>query len=767
MTRSRFLPLCLLLSAGLMSAQTPTSGKVDFATDVQPILRANCIECHGPDKQRAGMRIDRRSSVLKAFSRRVVPGNSANSMIYHRLIGEFGQPMPPDGSLKPDQIAIIKSWIDQGAEWPDALANEIDLPPPNPKAVAMVELLRTNNLPAFMKSAAAKPALLNARGPEGSTPFMYAVLYSDLATLEKLLKMGADPNRKNDSNATALMWATKDVPKTRLLLNHGANVNARSEDLRTALMVAARKPGNVAVVKLLLDHGANPNPNAKPETESSPLLEAVTAGDFEITQLLMQHGADAKAAGETGLSTAAYTKCDKCLDLLAEKVTDKNIYTASLQDIAVLGDMRQVQLMLDHGADVKAYDPLGRTALMYAATSDTLPLDEVKLLIERGSDVNARDKHPNAGDEGLSVLDMAKRYGDTPIVHLLEQSGAKSADLMPVVLTPRLKNDIRTAIQDSIPLLQHADVSFSTNSGCVSCHNNSLTAMTMGLAHKTGFQVDEKSDAAQVEVNVEGLQKLRDRLRQGFLVPVGDTFGDGVVAYMLLGLNAQNYKADLNTDSAAMFIQSRQSPDGEWFAATADTRPPLCLDHIGETALDMHALQLYAPRTDPETYRKSIQLASDWIANAPSYSNDDRSWRVAGLAWADNKVALQKAIKELLDTQKPDGSWSDLPTMESTAYATGKSLVALRIGGLPATDPAYQLGVKWLLDHQQKDGSWYVKTRALAFQPYFDAGFPGGHDQWISDAGTNWAVQALTLALPEQKSVAASRLPSQHRVGGN
>ena len=188
MTRSRFLPLCLFLSAGLMSAQTPTSGKVDFATDVQPILRANCIECHGPDKQRAGMRIDRRSSVLKAFSRRVVPGNSANSMIYHRLIGEFGQPMPPDGSLKSDQIAIIKSWIDQGAEWPDALANEIDLPPPNPKAVAMVELLRTNNLPAFMKSAAAKPALLNARGPEGSTPFMYAVLYTNLATLEKLLK---------------------------------------------------------------------------------------------------------------------------------------------------------------------------------------------------------------------------------------------------------------------------------------------------------------------------------------------------------------------------------------------------------------------------------------------------------------------------------------------------------------------------------------------------------------------------------------------------
>jgi hypothetical protein len=97
--------------------------------------------------------------------------------------------------------------------------------------------------------------------------------------------------------------------------------------------------------------------------------------------------------------------------------------------------------------------------------------------------------------------------------------------------------------------------------------------------------------------------------------------------------------------------------------------------------------------------------------------------------------------------------------MESTAYATGKSLVALHLGGLATTDPAYKRGVKWLLSHQQQDGSWYVRTRALAFQPYFDAGFPGGHDQWISTAATNWADQALALSLPEAKDVVAARVP--------
>jgi hypothetical protein len=62
------------------------------------------------------------------------------------------------------------------------------------------------------------------------------------------------------------------------------------------------------------------------------------------------------------------------------------------------------------------------------------------------------------------------------------------------------------------------------------------------------------------------------------------------------------------------------------------------------------------------------------------------------------------------------------------------------------------------LNTQQEDGSWYVKTRALALQPYFDAGFSHGFDQYISAAGSNWATMALTLASPGS-SAAATRLP--------
>src|SRR5437879_5188686 len=114
------LSTCAFVAA-ILSAQSPA--KVDFARDVQPILRQNCVGCHGPTQQVSGIRLDRKSAVLNR--RGVVPGSSENSLLYHRLTGTaYGMQMPPTGPLRPEQINIIKTWIDQGADWPDSLANE-------------------------------------------------------------------------------------------------------------------------------------------------------------------------------------------------------------------------------------------------------------------------------------------------------------------------------------------------------------------------------------------------------------------------------------------------------------------------------------------------------------------------------------------------------------------------------------------------------------------------------------------------------------------
>jgi ankyrin repeat protein len=751
---SRF-SVCSLTFAGLLSAQAPA--KVDFAKDVQPILRQNCVGCHGAAQQSSGFRLDRKSEVISR--RGVLPGNVANSLLFFRITGnEYGMQMPPTGPLKPEQIKTIKTWIEQGADWPDSLANEIALPPLNPKAVAMVDALHNGDIAGFVKSATADPKLLNARGPEGSTPFMYAVLYTGKATLEQLLKQGADPNKKNDANATALMWAASDLEKTTLLVAHGADVNARSSDMRTPLMIAARRPGNTAVVKFLLDHKANVNPNAHPAAESSPLVEAANAGDAASFELLLNSGADAKAAGEQVLELSAQMRCPKCLTLVAAKNLDKEAYAMALPQVSFLGDVNAVKVMLDHGAPVNAVDPLGRTPLMYAAASDLLDLDVVKLLVERGADVNAKDAHKQGGDTGLTVLDIAKLHGDTPVVQFLMKAGAKAGTHTAPVLKARRENTIPKAIQGSIPLLQKADANFIPKAACASCHNNSLAAMAAASARSHGAKVDEKIAAQQVMANAFGLEKLRDILHQGFFAPVGDFFGPFVVGFMLVGLDAEHYKPDLSTDAVAMYLKSHQSPDGQWMYVAADSRPPICSDYIGQTALAMRALQLYAPKTDKAAYDDSIRRAAAWMTTARSRTNEDRSWKVLGLAWATkDKEATQKAVKDLLAVQRADGGWSDLESMDSTAYASGKALYALQAAGLPASDAAYQRAVKYLLSTQQEDGSWYVRTRAMAFQPYFDAGFPHGYDQWISAMGSSWATLALSQASAPATTAVASR----------
>jgi hypothetical protein len=70
-------------SVGL-SSQAPA--KIDFGRDVLPIIRQNCFGWHGPSRQINGLRLDCRSSVFKNGLRRVVPGSSENSFLYHRLI---------------------------------------------------------------------------------------------------------------------------------------------------------------------------------------------------------------------------------------------------------------------------------------------------------------------------------------------------------------------------------------------------------------------------------------------------------------------------------------------------------------------------------------------------------------------------------------------------------------------------------------------------------------------------------------------------------
>src|ERR1051326_1278624 len=141
----------------------------------------------------------------------------------------YGMPMPPTGPLTKDQVETIKAWIEQGAVWPDALSGDTPPPPPDQKATRLMEALRAGDQTAAKKLLTEDPQVVNRKGPGGSTPLMFAVLYGNAATVQLFLNNGADPNIRNDAGATALMWAVGDFEKTRLLLDKKADANAKSD----------------------------------------------------------------------------------------------------------------------------------------------------------------------------------------------------------------------------------------------------------------------------------------------------------------------------------------------------------------------------------------------------------------------------------------------------------------------------------------------------------------------------------------------------------
>ena len=113
-------PLLILFLAAA-PADAPAA-PVDYLRDVKPILTQNCVKCHGPDKHRAGLRLDTGAAVRKGGDAgpAVKPGHADASKLVLAVSHVDGvKPMPPTGSaLDAAQVAILKAWIDAGAAAP-------------------------------------------------------------------------------------------------------------------------------------------------------------------------------------------------------------------------------------------------------------------------------------------------------------------------------------------------------------------------------------------------------------------------------------------------------------------------------------------------------------------------------------------------------------------------------------------------------------------------------------------------------------------------
>ena len=722
---------------------------VDYDADVRPLLAQNCYSCHGPEAQQSGLRLDLRQNALRGgdYGPVITPGNSADSKLIKRLVhGDGGMQMPPTGPLSDDDIGILRAWIDQGADFRTQIKAEAPPRPVDPKVAAVIAAVRARDRATLEKLIAADPALATSKDAAGSTPLHHAAGFGTIDSLTFLIDKGADVNAKNRRGSTPLFWAIHDESKVRLLIARGAAVAIKQVEGRTPVYQAAVLGNGYAVLRLLLENGGDPN--VATLNGLTPLNAAALRGDVDAMRLLIDKGADVDArngAGATALMGAATNGSGSAVRLLLDSGADARARTklgeTALGNAAGAGSADAVKLLLDRGADVNSRNDRGYSPLMLAAGSDAVNAEVVKLLIGKGADTSF------AADYDETARMLASKRGDTGVTRLLG-GVAKSDDRQAAVTTHNVATAARSpqkAIEIALPLLEKQSHNFIRIAGCNSCHAQDLVSAAAGIARDRGIP-----GPAEIPQLPQSMMAPPERLMDLNIVGVTS------VAWELFDFGMNKIPKSEYTDAVVRHIKAMQTPAGNW-STNESRRPPMAAGDFQAAALSIYSLKQYAQDSDKASADAVIARAVKWLESATPATTQDRAFHALGLAWGNAAPAsVAAAARALAAAQRADGGWNQLPGMVSDAYATGQALYALNVAGkMAVSNPVYQKGIDYLLRTQASDGTWHVQTRAIWLQPYFESGFPYGRDQFISAAGTAWAVMALTPAAQSQRQITA------------
>lgn len=310
--------------------------------------------------------------------------------------------------------------------------------------------------------------------------------------------------------------------------------------------------------------------------------------------------------------------------------------------------------------------------------------------------------------------------------------------------------DLRKAAERALPILERSAGEFVAKRSCVSCHHNILPILMLHMARERGMEIDESVLAAVENKTFRALRRataLDDAIQA---VALNDPTPND--SFLLMAAGAAGVERSLVPAVYARRLLGWER-DGHW--VTSDFRPPQSSSEFTATATAIRAISLYLPEEKRAAREASFGRARQWLLATAPVSVEDASFRVLGLVWAGASGSeIDSAAKDLLAFQLPGGGWPELRGYPADAYSTGEALFSLHEGGLPATSRPWRQGLRFLISTQAADGSWRVRTRmvspAQVSPPYFATGFPYGKDEYISYAGSCWAVMALLSAVPER-----------------
>lgn len=304
---------------------------------------------------------------------------------------------------------------------------------------------------------------------------------------------------------------------------------------------------------------------------------------------------------------------------------------------------------------------------------------------------------------------------------------------------------VRTAIEKSIPLLEAGTKgSIKKRARCFTCHNQAFPVIALTTARDRGFSIDEANLKRQVEFTANFLKGSRERYLKGR----GQGGQVDTATWALRTLEQVDWKPDTTTEAVIEYLIVYQRSLEHWKANSI--RPPTEKSPFTATRGAIRALQKYGTPAQSSRIAERIKKARSWLFESPAGDTEDRVSRLRAFHLLNEDKERRNEGKALLDEQREDGGWAQVPKMQSDAYATATTLAALhQAGGISITNLAYQRGVQFLLSSQKDDGSWFVESRSKPFQSHYESGYPHGTNQFISISAASWATTALALTLPK------------------